>query len=81
MGIQGDIDMGDIMMIIMIFISVILGLSLTNTISDIGHGIETHNNSSAILVLIAPYIGVIWFMGCMALAGVLSFVLYRKHKK
>jgi beta-lactamase regulating signal transducer with metallopeptidase domain len=71
----------DLVSIISIFISVILGLGLTNTVSDYSADIVAHNNSSEILIMIAPFIPVIWLVGCFGLAALLGYGLYRRHKK
>lgn len=74
-------EKADFMVIILIFVAVILGVSLTPTISDLGHTIAIHNNSSAVLKAISPYLDVIWFAGCLGLAGGLGYVEVNKYRK
>jgi purine-cytosine permease-like protein len=71
----------DLVEIIGVFISVILGLGLTNTISDYSAKIVAHNNSSDILKMIAPFIPVIWLVACFGLAGAMAYGVYSRHKK
>jgi len=70
----------DLYKIIGVFISVILGLSLMNTVSDYGHSIAVHNNSSDIVKAIAPFVGVIWLAGCFAIAGGLAYSMVKGKK-
>lgn len=72
--------MDELYKIIGVFVSVILGLSLMNTISDYGAAIENHANSSDIVKAIAPFIGVIWLAACFSIAGALGFSIYKGRK-
>lgn len=69
----------DIQDIIMIFISVIVGVGLTTTMSSEGEKIADDANSSAILKILAPYLGVIWFVGCLSIAGAFGYRMYKRH--
>lgn len=69
----------DIVSIVGIFISVLLALGLMNTVSDYATGISEYANSSEIVVMIAPFIPVIWLVGCFGIAGAMGYGIYKRH--
>jgi beta-lactamase regulating signal transducer with metallopeptidase domain len=70
----------DLMAILGIFISVAVGLGLTPTIIGYADDIVSATNASDIVILIAPFIPVVWIVGCMSLAGALAYGVYKSHK-
>jgi hypothetical protein len=59
------------------FISAIFGLALTPEVSKYSKTIENDNNSSDLMVLLAPYVPLFWLLGTMGIAGMLMYSYFK----
>ena len=68
----------DMKEMILIFIGVMIGLALTVPISGYAQEIVDDANSSDILVLIAPYIPVMWIVSLFGIVAAIGYSYYKK---
>lgn len=59
------------------FISIIFGVSLTTTISSYAQTIIDDNNSSEILITLAPFLPVVWLVATFGIAFALMYKFFK----
>lgn len=69
-----DIKVGEI---IGAFISAIFGLALTPKVSEYAKNVENDNNSSDLVILVAPYVPLFWVLGVLGIAGALMYSYFK----